>query len=111
MYRKAVDGQSPAAAAGCMVGGAGLLDRLVFDTNPSKLVYVAEMQVPDGLHSRSCSHQVLQGGSVIPKMDHLACFVPGLLALGAQHMDQANRGKHMKVHPAPPGCLCQLVLL
>ena len=47
MYRKAVDGQSPPTAAGCMVGCAGMLDRLVFDTNPSKLVYVAEMQVKD----------------------------------------------------------------
>jgi len=66
MYRKAAD---------------GLLDRLVFDTNPSQLVYVAEMQ----------------GGSVIPKMDHLACFVPGLLALGARHLNPTDRVKHMKV--------------
>ena len=42
----------------------GILSKLVFQSSPSGLTYVAEMN----------------GGSPVHKMDHLACFVPGVRA-------------------------------
>eukprot|EP00562_Extubocellulus_spinifer_P001262 CAMPEP_0178490026 /NCGR_PEP_ID=MMETSP0696-20121128/10679_1 /TAXON_ID=265572 /ORGANISM="Extubocellulus spinifer, Strain CCMP396" /LENGTH=318 /DNA_ID=CAMNT_0020117845 /DNA_START=55 /DNA_END=1011 /DNA_ORIENTATION=- len=45
----------------------GLHDKLLERTLNEELLYVAEMS----------------GGRLIPRMDHLACFLPGLLALGA----------------------------
>ena len=45
----------------------GLTDHLLKKSRPSELLYVADYD----------------GGSTIDKMDHLACFVPGMLALGA----------------------------
>lgn len=42
---------------------AGILEHLVFQSSPSGLTYVAEMN----------------NNSPIHKMDHLACFVPGVL--------------------------------
>ena len=50
---------------------------LVFRSTPSGMVYVAEM----------ADH-----GSISHKMDHLACFVPAMLALGAHG---ASGGQHM----------------
>ncbi len=36
-----------------------------------------------------------QGGSLILKMDHLACFVGGMFVLGAKHSDDPEA--HLKV--------------
>uniref|UniRef100_A0A061RG39 alpha-1,2-Mannosidase n=1 Tax=Tetraselmis sp. GSL018 TaxID=582737 RepID=A0A061RG39_9CHLO len=47
-----------------------MLERLIHKTTPSGFTYVAEL-------SRS--------GALVHKMDHLACFVPGMLALGVHH--------------------------
>jgi len=46
---------------------AGLTDKLLKRSTPSRLLYVADWD----------------GASAADKMDHLACFVPGMLALGA----------------------------
>eukprot|EP00873_Tetraselmis_striata_P026257 jgi/Tetstr1/446521/TSEL_034047.t2 len=47
-----------------------MLERLIHKTTPSGFTYVAEL-------SRS--------GALVHKMDHLACFVPAMLALGVHH--------------------------
>mmetsp|Transcript_23810 Transcript_23810/g.66056 ORF Transcript_23810/g.66056 Transcript_23810/m.66056 type:complete len:630 (+) Transcript_23810:124-2013(+) len=47
-----------------------MLERLIHKTTPSGFTYIAEL-------SRS--------GGLVHKMDHLACFVPGMLALGVHH--------------------------
>lgn len=47
-----------------------MLERLIHKTTPSGFTYVAEL-------SRS--------GGLVHKMDHLACFVGGMLALGVHH--------------------------
>merc|ERR1712157_203705 len=53
----------------------GVLDQLVHMSRPNYLTYVVE----------------LKGGRVIHKMDHLACFLGGNLALGAYtHPDGLN---------------------
>jgi len=49
-------------------------------TDPSGLTYVAESK----------------NGRVERKMDHLVCFVPGTLALGAQHIPEVH-DEHMEV--------------
>lgn len=59
---------------------AGVMEKLIYDSTPTGLTYIAEMQ----------------GGNIVPKMDHLACFVPGMLALGADLAGQ-ERDKHMRV--------------
>lgn len=48
----------------------GVKHHLVGKSLPNKLTYLAEL--PTGI-----------GGTTSPKMDHLVCFVPGMLALGA----------------------------
>ena len=40
-----------------------------------------------------------QGGSLIYKMDHLACFVGGMFVLGSKYSD--NPDAHMKAPPPP----------
>ena len=45
----------------------GIRSQLLKRSHPSNLLYVAE----------------LEGNRVSPKMDHLVCFLPGVLALGA----------------------------
>jgi len=45
----------------------GMTNQLLKRSNPSKLAYVADWD----------------GGGTVDKMDHLVCFVPGMLALGA----------------------------
>ena len=59
----------------------GLHKRLLQYSSPSKLAYVAEMK----------------NGRLIHKQDHLACFVPGMLALGA-YLDPShpNAARDMK---------------
>jgi len=59
---------------------AGVMSKLIYDSQPSGFTYIAEMQ----------------GGNIVPKMDHLACFVPGMLALGAAKAGK-DRNKHMRV--------------
>ncbi|KAI5857878.1 glycoside hydrolase [Tricharina praecox] len=49
---------------------AGMKKHLLGKSHPSHLTYIAEL--PSGI-----------GGATSPKMDHLVCFVPGMLALGA----------------------------
>lgn len=49
---------------------AGIQKHLVTSTKNSKLQFVAEL--PTGI-----------GGTLSPKMDHLVCFLPGSIALGA----------------------------
>ena len=57
----------------------GITDRLVQHSTPGGLVYVAEqtraVRVEEAAQSVPLSH----------KMDHLVCFLPGVLALGAVH--------------------------
>lgn len=48
----------------------GIQDHLITITEHSNLRFVAEL--PYGI-----------GGGLSPKMDHLACFLPGSIALGA----------------------------
>jgi len=48
----------------------GMKTHLVGKSHPSHLTYIAEL--PSGID-----------GATSPKMDHLVCFVPGMLALGA----------------------------
>lgn len=47
----------------------GIMDKLVTESKPSGLVFIGE----------------LIDGKLQPKMDHLVCFVPGMLALGYMH--------------------------
>ncbi|GAB9469100.1 Mannosyl-oligosaccharide alpha-1,2-mannosidase [Globisporangium polare] len=47
----------------------GIMDLLVSKSKPSGLVFIGE----------------LVNGKLEPKMDHLVCFVPGMLALGYMH--------------------------
>ncbi|CZR50683.1 related to alpha-mannosidase MNS1 [Phialocephala subalpina] len=49
---------------------AGVRKHLITYSSPSKFTVLGER--PDGLH-----------GTLSPKMDHLACFMPGTIALGA----------------------------
>lgn len=51
---------------------------LVFESEPNKLIYIAE----------------LIGGQKVPKMDHLVCFAGGMFALGAQGETAA---RHMEL--------------
>jgi hypothetical protein len=48
----------------------GMKKHIIAKSHPSHLTFVAEL--PAGV-----------GGELSPKMDHLVCFVPGMLALGA----------------------------
>lgn len=48
----------------------GIKSHLITETRHSKLKFVAEL--PSGV-----------GGTLSPKMDHLVCFLPGTIALGA----------------------------
>eukprot|EP00658_Telonema_sp_P-2_P033439 TRINITY_DN24544_c0_g1_i1.p1 TRINITY_DN24544_c0_g1~~TRINITY_DN24544_c0_g1_i1.p1 ORF type:complete len:561 (+),score=121.90 TRINITY_DN24544_c0_g1_i1:86-1768(+) len=57
---------------------AGILDHLIFESSPSGLTYIAEMNNNNPVH----------------KMDHLACFVPGMLAVGAQDSPDPDRVMH-----------------
>jgi endoplasmic reticulum Man9GlcNAc2 1,2-alpha-mannosidase len=47
----------------------GIRAKLVAKSHPNKLVFIGEWV----------------GGALSPKMDHLVCFVPGMLALGYTH--------------------------
>ncbi|PWW77044.1 Glycoside Hydrolase Family 47 protein [Tuber magnatum] len=49
---------------------SGVKKHLIAKSHPSHLTFIAEL--PNGI-----------GGDLSPKMDHLVCFMPGLLALGA----------------------------
>jgi hypothetical protein len=54
----------------------GIQDRLVQRSSPSNFTFVAEQ-------SHSSQTMPGQDPALIPKMDHLVCFLPGVLALGA----------------------------
>ncbi|KAI0147379.1 glycoside hydrolase family 47 protein [Xylariaceae sp. FL1272] len=59
----------------------GIQEHLITVTKDSGLKFVAEL--PQGI-----------GGKLSPKMDHLVCFLPGAIALGATHgkpLDQARQ--------------------
>jgi hypothetical protein len=77
MYNAAVDGMMQ----GRPLSAAHAPD-LVKRSSPSKLVYIGQ----------------LRGGGFDSHMDHLVCFVPGMLALGAQgnarHMALARELMH-----------------
>jgi hypothetical protein len=49
---------------------SGMKKHLVAKSHPNHLTFIAEL--PNGI-----------GNVLLPKMDHLVCFVPGMLALGA----------------------------
>ncbi|TGZ84482.1 family 47 glycosyl hydrolase [Ascodesmis nigricans] len=51
---------------------AGIRKHLVAKSHPSHLTYIGEL--PKGIRGSD---------SLSPKMDHLVCFIPGMLALGA----------------------------
>jgi hypothetical protein len=57
----------------------GMQKRLIFRTTPGNLTWIAE-----------------EDGRIISKMDHLACFVPGMLALDdiPEHLDLAREILH-----------------
>eukprot|EP00271_Cylindrocystis_brebissonii_P003675 TRINITY_DN1490_c0_g1_i1.p1 TRINITY_DN1490_c0_g1~~TRINITY_DN1490_c0_g1_i1.p1 ORF type:complete len:664 (-),score=202.07 TRINITY_DN1490_c0_g1_i1:463-2454(-) len=57
----------------------GMLETLVKKTNPGGLTYLAERM----------------GDQTIPKMDHLACFVPGMLVLGANDAEEAKAQQYL----------------
>lgn len=56
---------------------AGILDRLLLRSSPGRLWYIAEM-------ARTPAATPGQDPPLVHKMDHLVCFLPGVLALGAQ---------------------------
>jgi hypothetical protein len=58
----------------------GVRARLLVRSGGDGLLYVAE----------------LHDGVALPKMDHLVCFLPGLLALG--HLHGVNTGAHAAEH-------------
>ncbi|KAI5794699.1 glycoside hydrolase [Pyronema domesticum] len=65
---------------------SGMKKHIIKKSHPSHLTYVAEL--PSGV-----------GGATSPKMDHLVCFVPGMLALGAtmgQPIDRARKAARGK---------------
>ena len=55
----------------------GVRGRLLARSGGDGLLYVAELH---------------DGAMVVPKTDHLTCFLPGLLALG--HLHGINTGEH-----------------
>ncbi|KAF8543559.1 glycoside hydrolase [Trichophaea hybrida] len=59
---------------------SGMKKHLIQKSHPSHLTYVAEL--PSGV-----------GGKISPKMDHLVCFVPGMLALGATMGSPVERAR------------------
>jgi hypothetical protein len=58
----------------------GIMDKLVFNSTPSGYVYVAEQVCP--LAALSKLEDVCP--KIIPKMDHLVCFLPGTIRLGLE---------------------------
>lgn len=56
-----------------------IVEKLLFRSQPSNWAYVAEYKRGEYYH----------------KMDHLACFVGGMIALGAQEVDTASRKSHL----------------
>ena len=61
----------------------GLTTLLLAESAPSKLKFLAEM--------KTANH------TLVPKMDHLACFVPGMLALGVWKMDGNNTAPYLEL--------------
>eukprot|EP00117_Sycon_ciliatum_P036322 scpid103805/ scgid2537/ Endoplasmic reticulum mannosyl-oligosaccharide 1,2-alpha-mannosidase; ER alpha-1,2-mannosidase; ER mannosidase 1; Man9GlcNAc2-specific-processing alpha-mannosidase; Mannosidase alpha class 1B member 1 len=62
---------------------AGIEKRLMRHSSPSQLLFVGEE---------------LNNGQFSPKMDHLVCFLPGLLALGSVHgADIEQSGNHLEL--------------
>jgi Glycosyl hydrolase family 47 len=58
----------------------GIIDRLVQKSTPSSYLYVAEQD--HSILATTFNSSVIP--TLIPKMDHLVCFLPGLLGLGAK---------------------------
>lgn len=58
----------------------GLVNKLLGQTTRSKLYFIGEYR--------------LNSGTLIKEMDHLACYVPGMLALGAEG---PHRQSHLKL--------------
>jgi mannosyl-oligosaccharide alpha-1,2-mannosidase len=58
-----------------------IMDKLVFYSKPSHWAYVAEYRRRE----------------FYPKMDHLACFVAGMLAFGANQVDHERKTETMKI--------------
>ena len=69
---------------------AGITDRLLQRSSLNQLAYVAEMD---------------NNGVLTHKMDHLACFVPGMLALGARGANKQETIQLAEVHK-DPCCEC-----
>lgn len=61
---------------------AGIQKHLIATTKHSNLKIVAEL--PTGI-----------GDKLLPKMDHLACFLPGAIALGATHGSKLADVRHL----------------
>lgn len=70
----------------------GIMDRLLQYSTPSNYTYVAESKhtintMPEG-----------QDPPLIPKMDHLVCFLPGVLGLGIQYdVGHENLAKYKEI--------------
>jgi len=58
----------------------GIMDKLVFNSTPSGYVYVAEQVCPVAAISKA--ENVCP--KIVPKMDHLVCFLPGTIRLGLE---------------------------
>jgi mannosyl-oligosaccharide alpha-1,2-mannosidase len=56
----------------------GVINKLLKKSKPSGMLYVAE----------------LSGGHVVDKMDHLACFLPAVLALGAKTLPTEDQERY-----------------
>ena len=79
----------------------GFEKRLIRTTQTSKLTYVAELSRPlvVGASESALKHAV--ESTTLDKMDHLVCFLPGSLALGAMHgIGGGMNGPHMKLAKA-----------
>ena len=75
----------------------GIEKRLIRTTKTSQLTYVAELSRPPaaGAGDRAVESTILD------KMDHLVCFLPGSLALGAMHgVGGGMHGAHMALAKA-----------
>ncbi|POM77585.1 Mannosyl-oligosaccharide alpha-1,2-mannosidase, partial [Phytophthora palmivora] len=75
----------------------GMEEHLLYFSIPDDLYFLQEMKVP----SFSCGTTPLNTAAdiAVQRMDHLLCFVPGLLALGtlSETEDHAKNTKHLEL--------------
>ena len=64
-----------------------MIERMVRESQDG-YVYVGDLK----LHTGAASDADDDGDDVVPRMEHLSCFVPGMLALGVHHARRLNVG-------------------